>query len=145
VGSVERVSDVDGKGKKNFRFQRMPCHAMLQGQPLKKLHGDERLPLLLASVVNRAEVEVVQRLCGLGFALKARECPWVEGNRLGQKLQGDETMQSHVFGFVDHVHPAATELLNDTVMRDGLADHAQGCYGGSAPKSMKAEEFVAGR
>jgi hypothetical protein len=26
-------------------------------------------------------------------------------------------------------------------MRDGLADHEQGCYGGIIPKSMKAEEF----
>jgi len=27
-------------------------------------------------------------------------------------------------------------------VRDCLADHAQGCYGGSTPKSMKAEELA---
>jgi hypothetical protein len=85
---------------------------------------------------------VVQRLRGLGFALKAGECLWVEGNRLGQKLEGDETMQSHVFGFVDHVHPAATELLDDTVVRDCLADHWRESYVQEKIKSMKAEEMA---
>jgi len=37
---------------------------------------------------------------------------------------------------------AAAELLNDAVMRYGLADHAQACYGGSVGKSMKAVELA---
>ena len=49
-------------------------------------------------------------------------------------------MQPRVLGLVDHTHPAAAELLNDAVVRDGLADHAQACYGGSVGKSMKAGE-----
>jgi hypothetical protein len=38
-----------------------------------------------------------------------------------------------------------TELLDDAVVRDYLADHAQECYGGSMPKSMKAVELGGGR
>ena len=33
------------------------------------------------------------------------------------------TMESSVFGLVDHAHPTAAELLDDAVVRDGLADH----------------------
>ena len=32
-------------------------------------------------------------------------------------------MQPHVLGFVDHTHPAAAQLLDDAVVRDGLTDH----------------------
>ena len=32
-------------------------------------------------------------------------------------------MQPRVLGFVDHTHPAAAQLLDDAVVRDGLANH----------------------
>jgi hypothetical protein len=54
----------------------------------------------------------------------------------GRRFQGDEAVELGVFGFVDHTH------ANDAIVRDGLADHAQACYGGSMPKSMKAEELA---
>jgi len=51
------------------------------------------------------------------------------GQRLGvsrnfrrQELQGDKSMQPRVLGLVDHTHPAAAQLLDDAVVRDGLAD-----------------------
>ena len=52
-------------------------------------------------------------------------------------------MQSYVLGLIDHTHAAAAELLDDAVVRDNLADHAQECYGGSVGKSMKAVELMA--
>jgi len=33
AGSVGHVSDVDGKGEKNFRFQRMPCNTIFRVNP----------------------------------------------------------------------------------------------------------------
>jgi hypothetical protein len=51
-------------------------------------------------------------------------------------------MRSRVFGFVDHSHTAVTQLVHDKVVRDCLPDHAQGCYGGSIPKSMKVGELA---
>ena len=42
---------------------------------------------------------------------------------LRQELERHKAMKFGVLGLKDHTHPAATELLNDSVMRDGLADH----------------------
>ena len=57
---------------------------MLQGYALEKLHGDEGLAILLADVVDRADIGVVQGGCGLGFALKAGQSLVVAGHVVGQ-------------------------------------------------------------
>ena len=80
--------------------------------------------ILLADVVNRADVGVIQRGRGLGFALKTGKCLRIAGHLFGQKLEGDEAMQPRVFGLIHHTHTAAAEFLDNTVVRDGLADHA---------------------
>jgi hypothetical protein len=102
---------------------------VFQSDAIQKLHGDERLPVLLADVMNRADVGVIQRRCGLGFALKTSERLWVSGNLLRQKLESDKAVQPHVLGLVHDTHPAATQLLDDAVVRDGLADHADAMLG----------------
>ena len=49
--------------------------------------------------------------------------PGSSGDFVRQELQGDEAMEASVLGLVNHTHPAAAELLDDAVVRDGLADH----------------------
>jgi hypothetical protein len=44
---------------------------MLQRLPFQQLHGDERLPLELVNVVNRANVRVIERTRGARLALEA--------------------------------------------------------------------------
>src|SRR5450631_1233744 len=44
---------------------------------------------------------------------------------LGQELQGDEAAQFGVLSFVDNAHPAATKLLDDAVVRNGLVNHSK--------------------
>ena len=39
---------------------------------------------------------------------------------LRQKLERDETVEASI---LNHPHPASTKLLDDAVMRDGLANH----------------------
>jgi hypothetical protein len=43
---------------------------------------------------------------------------------IGQKLQGDKSVEGYVLGLIDDTHAAATELLDNVVMRDGPADHS---------------------
>ncbi len=66
---------------------------------------------------------MIQRGCGLSFALEPGESLLVAGNIIRQKLEGHEAVQARVFRFVNHSHTAATELLDDVVVRDGLANH----------------------
>ena len=123
VSRVERVGNLDGEGQNQFGFHRSPADAMLQRHAIQKLHSDERLSVLLANVVDRADIGVIQGGSSLRFALKAAERLWVSGNFIGKELESDEAMQSRVLSLVDHAHAAAAQLLDDPVMRDGLADH----------------------
>ncbi len=104
----------------------------------EELHCNKRVAFVLANVVNRTDIWVIKGRCRLRLALKTGQSLRISGHVLGQKLQGDETMEPGVLGLVHHTHPAPAELLDDAVVRDGLADHAQECYGGRVGKSMKA-------
>ena len=46
----------------------------------------------------------------------------VVGKIFGQEFQRDQAAESAVLSFVDHIHTAATELLEDVVMGDGLPE-----------------------
>ena len=96
---------------------------MLEGCALQILHGDESFAVLLANVVDGADVGMVQGGSGLRLALKTAEGLRIFGNVFGKKLQSDEAMQPRVFGFVDNAHSATTQAFNDAVVRKGLADH----------------------
>src|SRR5216683_591699 len=122
--------------------QRTAGNHWLQRHAIQEFHGYEGTAVLLANVVNRADVGMVQCGCGLGFALKTGECLRVTGNLLGQELEGDEAMQPRVLSLVNHTHPATTHLLNDAVVRDGLADHWRESYVCETGKSMKAVELA---
>ena len=59
----------------------------------------------------------------LRFALETGESLGIAGHFVRQKLERDKTVQASIFGFVNHTHATAAELLDDAVVRDGLADH----------------------
>ena len=81
------------------------------------------MSILLADVINRADIGMIQRGRGLGLALKAGQRLRVAGNFFGQELESDEAMQPRILGLIDHAHAPAAELLKNAVVRDGLADH----------------------
>ena len=46
--------------------------------------------------------------------------------RFRQEFQSDEAVESSVFGLVDNTHASATELFDDSVMRNGLPNQRVG-------------------
>ena len=76
------------------------------------------------------------------FALETGQRLGVSRNFRRQKLQGDKATERRVLSLVHNAHSTAAQFLDDAVVRDGLADHPQACYGGSVGKSIKAVGFV---
>jgi len=68
---------------------------------------------------------VVQRRSSLCLSLETRQSLRVFGNHIRQELQSHEAVELDVFGLVKHTHPAAAELFEDAVVRNGLAYHGR--------------------
>ncbi len=66
---------------------------MCQRHALQKLHGDEVRAILLANVVDRADVGMIQRRGRLRFALEAVQRLRVSGDVFGQELESDKAME----------------------------------------------------
>ena len=72
--------------------------------------------VLLADVVDGADVGMVQRGSGARLALKAAEGLRVARDVVREELQRHETMEADVLGLVDDAHPAGAQLLEDAVV-----------------------------
>src|SRR5215831_9171136 len=95
---------------------------------LQQFHGNEGSPICLVNFIDRADVRVVQRGGGLGFSLKTRQCLRVFGYIVREELEGDKSTELHVLRLINHTHPTTTQLLDDAVVRDGLADQMRGFH-----------------
>ena len=58
---------------------------------------------------------MIQGEGGASFALEPFESLTVGGQFVRQEFQRDVAVEIHVFGFIDHTHAAATQLLQDAV------------------------------
>ena len=59
VGGIERIGDLNSERQQRFHLQGAPGDALLQCGALQVLHHDEGLALLLADVMNRANIRMI--------------------------------------------------------------------------------------
>ena len=90
---------------------------------LQQLHRHEMAAGVLADVVDRADVRMIQGRGGAGLALEPFDRARIPRQLFGEEFQRDGTSQPRVFGLVDHAHAALAQLFQDAIVRDGLADH----------------------
>ena len=78
--------------------------------------------------MDGADIGVIECRCGLRFTLKAAERLRIVGDIVGEKLERDEAVQPGILSLVDDAHTAAAELLDDAIVGDRLADHADAVW-----------------
>jgi hypothetical protein len=89
---------------------------------IQGLHDNVRAAVLLADVMNGADVRMIQSGGRPGLALETLQGVGVAGEFVRQEFESDETVQAGVFSLVDHAHPAAAEFSDNAVMGDAGAD-----------------------
>jgi len=80
---------------------------------------------MLSDLVNRANTGMIQGRSGTGFAPEPLQSVGVGNYFVRKKFEGNEAPKFHVLGLVHDTHPAATQLLEDPVVRDDLTNHAR--------------------
>jgi hypothetical protein len=101
--------------------------------------GNSSLTVLVINFMYGADIRMIQCRSRLGLALKAGECLWVFGYVIGLELESHEATEFDILSLVDDTHAAASELLDDAVARDGLADHGRAQDSGRNVRDGEAE------
>ena len=84
-------------------------------RPLDQFHDEGFGPVGLFQAIDGGDVGMVQRREGLGFALEAGDPVGVTGERCGQDLDCDITIQLRVPRPVQLPHPAHADLGSDSI------------------------------
>src|SRR5215475_6368963 len=126
MGCFQSVGDLNPQPECFFDFERTVAKAVFQGLTLEILHHKDGAAFMLADVVYRADMRMVQSRRSKRLPLKAFERTGIPGELVSDKLEGNEAVQAAVFGLVHHPHAAAAQPLKNSVMRNCLADHGEG-------------------
>src|ERR1700736_4561905 len=100
---------------------------MFQRHAFQILHSDERMVAVFADFVDGANIGMIQGGSGTSLTTKSFERLRVSRQFIGQEFEGDEAAKLGVLGLVHDAHAAATQLFDDAVVGDGLADELGGC------------------
>ena len=125
MSCIESVGHLRSQIQDLFHFERLSADQVLERLPLQQFHGDEVLPVRFVDLVDRADVRMIERRRGEGFPLEAFASSRIVLHFRRQELQRDMAVQLEVFGLIHHTHPAAAELFQNPIVRDGLANHRE--------------------
>src|SRR5271166_2012589 len=101
VGGIQCIGDFDAQRKKGFDLQRTTQDVVLQSSSIHEFHDDEGAPVLLADVINGADVGMVQSGSSLGLPPEAAQSLRVLSDLVRQKLERYAAVQAGVLGLVN--------------------------------------------
>ena len=91
--------------------------------PFQVLHHDERTVAILADLVDRADVGMVQSRSGTRLATKTLQRGGIRNHVVRQEFQRHETAKIEVLGLVHQSHTPTANQFNNAVVRYDRVDH----------------------
>src|SRR5262249_51881851 len=87
-------------------------------------HDDEHLLIVrFCNFMDGTDVRMVQSRGGFSFPDEADLLLFIGADPVREKFQGDQPFQLQVLSFVNHAHATFTQLLQNAIVRDRLANH----------------------
>ncbi len=126
VGGIERVGDFNCDIQQPLQLQRPSLNHIPQGLALQIFHHQENPPLVLADLVNCADVGMIQRGRRTRFAAESLQSLRITGEGIGQKFEGDKAAELEVLSLINHTHPTAPDFVYNAVVGNGLPDYGLG-------------------
>ncbi len=115
MGFVQRVGNLDCKLQHLFRRQWTLLQTLRERLALQILHHQKISSILMAGVVERADVWMIQAGDGLCFAVEALAQIGAVGKVGGENLDGDDAIEACVPGAIHLSHSARTDGGEDFV------------------------------
>ena len=112
---VQRVGDLDRVAQQLIERDRAPFQPRGERLALEVLHHQIVDAFLMANVVQRADVGVVEAGDGAGLALETLAQVGAAGDFRRQDLDGDGAIQPSVPATVDLAHPTGADRGEDLV------------------------------
>ncbi len=123
VGRGERIGHLrDDAGDLDHRHL-TAGEASLERFSVVVRHRDERLTGVVADLVDRRDVWVIERAGGTRLAQQAGRAVPASGRFRLQKLECYPPVEVRILSQIHRAHPAGADAADDPVMGDGGADH----------------------
>src|ERR1700736_612837 len=84
--------------------ERLAMNILTESFTINEFHGDERMVILLANVINGADAGMIESGSGVGFTAETLQGLGVLLHVIREKFQRHETIKAGVQGLVDDTH-----------------------------------------
>ena len=115
MGFVEGVGDLRAVLEHVVQGQRPLDEALFERFAFQALHNDEIDSILVADIMENADIGMIQAGYGFGFAFEALSGLGVRGQVVGQDLDCDLAVEAGVAGTVNFSHATGAERRDDFV------------------------------
>ena len=129
IGGIQPVGDFDCQWQQFHHRHWFAADALLERLTLHEFHCDVGATILLADVVDGADVWMIESRGGPGFAAEAAKRIPIRRHFGGQEFDGRKASQTNVLGLVHDAHAAAAERAQQTIRTDPLAGGLRYCMG----------------
>ena len=113
VRGVERIGDLAREVEHAMAANRSVFDQLPDGAPFEPLHRDERLALVLAELVDRADVRVLQRGGQTRLALEPRQPLRRRAGLVAQHLDRDFAAEPEILRSIHHAHAAFAQAVQE--------------------------------